>query len=421
LNAPLRVPREDRTAPRRLPNGLHYIVRRETASPTVVVSGTIRNNPALYEPKGKDGVSLILIAMLPWGTTTFDRKAYEAQFDAIAGSATLGTSFSLRVQAKDFERGMALLADGMLHPAFSDAAFGVVKSATTQSVALSNKLPAAQANLAQRLALYPPGDPRRRDVTEETVTSIRLDDVRHYYRSTFRPDETTIAVVGDVTPERARAALESNFGSWKSDGPAPSFRFPRLHPQAHAARTVRVKSANSAQSEVTLKEVFPMTRADPDYVPLLLANTILSGEGTGSLLVEELRTRRGFVYSAQSDFHVDPTGAEFDVSYASDPKNVAHTDAAIIAIVKQLQRTPLPENDLSRAKALLLAQRVLPLDSYTGIAADLLSGAQYGDLSAESEAAFWTALVRTTPLQLRNAMRRLDPDHFLRIIIEPDR
>ncbi len=418
LKAPLRAPSGEIGArPHRLANGVRYAVRRETAAPTVVVRGVIRTSPLLYEPKGKDGVHLLVDALLPWGTATYDRKGYEAQLDAIAATASLGETFTLRVQSKDFERGMELLADGMLHPAFAPPAFAIVRANTMQSVALANKLPKTKADLAERLALYPPGDPRRRDVTEQTIAASSLEDAKRYYRFAFRPDETTLAIVGDVAPDRAGAAIRKYFGAWTATGAPPSFRFP-LRMAAKKARTITVKVPTNVQSEVTLKQVFPMRRDDADYVPLLLANTMLSGEGTGSLLMEELRTHRGYVYTADSDFSVTGTGAEFSISFSSDPKNVGRANAAVVAMIKRLQSAPLSAVELQRAKALLLAQRVLPLDSYAGVAADMLAGVKDGYANSD-ETWFWNALLRTTPVQMQHALRRIDPDHFVRVIVEP--
>ena len=421
LSAPLHAPVDGvATLQRSLPNGLTYSMRRETTAPTVVVSGVIRTSPQLYAPAGKDGVAMLLEHMMGWGTTTYDRKAYEAQLDAIAATAKLGTSFTLQVQSKDFERGMQLLADGLLHPAFGADAFTVSKASTLQVVGISNTLPKTKADLAQRLLLYPPGDPRRRDVTEQTVSSLTLEDAKRYYAISYRPDETTLAVVGDVSPERVAKAVRAAFGAWTSHGPAPTFRFPKLKPLAKTAQTVTVKSHSNVQSEVTLSQVFTMRRTDADYVPLLLANTILSGEGTGSLLMEELRTHRGYVYTADSDFHVDRNGGAFSVSFASDPKGVTRANAAVVAIVKRLQSHPLPVVELQRAKALLLARRILPLDSYTGVADDMLSGAKDGYVTGGSDSWFWNALLRTTPAQMQHALRRIDADRFVRTIIEPD-
>ena len=420
LGAPLRAPADDRTAVNvKLANGLRYSLRRATTAPTIVLRGVIRTSPSLYEPKGKDGVSQVLVALMPWGTATYDRKAYEAQLDAIAGTSRLGTTFELKVQSKDFERGLDLLADGMLYPALPADGFAVVKAAALQGVSAANKLPKTKAALAQRLAMYAPGDPHRRDTTESTVNAISLDDVKRYYRFAYRPDETTIAIVGDVTPERATAGMQHAFGAWKNAGRPPSFLYPRPKQKMDKAKTVTVKSASSAQSEVTLTQVFRMSRLDADYVPLLLANTMLSGEGTGSMLFAELRTRLGYVYTADSNFHVDLNGAEFSVSFASDPKNVSRANAAVVAMIRRLQTQPLAASELQRAKALLLAQRVLPLDSYDGLAADMLSGVEEGFETGGGEAWFWRALLRTTPAQVEHALRRVDPARFTRVIVEP--
>lgn len=420
LKAPLRAPQDDaNTVTRRLPNGLHLRVRTETTAPAVVVSAVIRTSPELYEPKGKDGVNLLVSAMFPWGSSTYDRKAYQAELDDIAATVSLGTTFSLQVQSKDFDRGMFLLADGLLHPAFPQNGFSVSKANLLQGVAVANKLPKEKADLAGRLALYPPGDPRRRDVTETTVSAITLDDVKRYYHFAYRPDETTIAIVGNVTPAQAQSIVEKYFGDWRVAGLPPTFRYPTIASKPSKALTVTVKSAVNTQSQVTLKQVFNLRRSDGDYVPLLLANTMLSGEGTGSLLYQNLRTHYGYVYNIDSSVDVNQNRAEFSISFASEPGNVNHAQAAAFAIIKRLQDKPLPAVELQRAKALLLAQRILPLDSYTGVAADMLGGAADGYYNEGSNEWFWQALIQTTPAQVQHAMQRINPERFIRVIVAP--
>ena len=88
-------------------------------------------------------------------------------------------------------------------------------------------------------------------------------------------------------------------------------------------------------------------------------------------------------------------------------------------MIKRRQAHPLSVVVLQRAQALLVAQRVLPLDSYSGVAADMIAGAKDGYTNA-SERWFWEALLRTTPAQLQHALRRIDADHFLRVIVEPE-
>ncbi len=424
FDAPLRPPTEDTdTIAHTAPNGLTLAVRRETTAPAIIVRGVVRSAPDLYEPAGKDGVNLVLASMFPFGTVAYDRTAYQTELDRIAASVSLGTSFSLKVQSKDLERGIELLADGMLHPALSLDAFKVAKAAVLQSVGVANALPATKADLASRLALYAPGDPRRRDVTVKTVGAVTLADVKRYYKFAFRPDLTTIVIVGDVTPERARDVVGRYFGAWKATGARPNFQYPpesmRVGRGRGRAPTITVKSETADQSAVTLRQRMRISRGEPDYVTLVLANTILSGEGTGSLLYQDLRSRHGYVYTVTSDFDAGSIEGEFSVSYASAPKDVARAGAAAISVIRRLQTVPLPAVDLQRAKALLVAQRVLPLDSYDGVASDIISGAQQGYPILGTEKWFWNQLLATTPAQLQRAMRRIQPELFLRIVVEP--
>ncbi len=101
-----------------LPNGIRLIVVPQQVSRTVVVSGSIDSNEAMQAPPGKDGVAGITSELLPFGTTTYGRLALTEQLDAISGEVTAGTDFSLTALSKDFDRGVQLLADEELHPAF---------------------------------------------------------------------------------------------------------------------------------------------------------------------------------------------------------------------------------------------------------------------------------------------------------------
>ena len=72
-----------------------------------------------------------------------------------------------------------------------------------------------------------------------------------------------------------------------------------------------------------------------------------------------------------------------------------------------------------RAKAVLTAQRVLPLDSYAGIARSLIASARDAAAQDEVESAFWKTLAETTPADVLQAMQRIDQNGFVSTVIEP--
>ena len=50
----------------------------------------------------------------------------------------------------------------------------------------------------------------------ETIKSLTMADVTHYYQTVFRPDLATIVVTGKVTPERAAAVIQKYLNFWFS-------------------------------------------------------------------------------------------------------------------------------------------------------------------------------------------------------------
>ncbi|MDE2480882.1 MAG: insulinase family protein [bacterium] len=419
FSAPLQAPRDDdRATTFKLANGMTIAVREERFSPTFVVRGAIQNNPDLYEPRGKEGVAQIAAALMPLGTTTYDAKAYEAQLDAIAASVSLGTSFAAQARAQDFDRTIALLADGELHPGFAPDRFAVVARDTIRSLAAVANRPETKADLARLYALYPPNDPHRRHATAASASAVTLADVRRWYAFAYRPDLTTISVVGDVAPERVKAVFEKYFGAWKAVGKKPSMAYPPIkHTQRPSSTTIA--SNTSKQSDVTLTERVPLHHGDDDLVALDVANTMLSGEGTGSMLFRDVRKAHGYVYSIDSNLDVGDSGATFLVEFAADPKNVAAAQRTAYATIERLRRLPPTAQDLALAKAMLLSNYTVSLDSYSAVASTLLDDVEHG-VNDNDVTRYYRRVLAVTPADVQRAMRRwIDPKRFTRVILAP--
>jgi len=353
-----------------LPNGINLITVQSSISPTVVLRGEIRNNPDVQEPPGKDGVDQILGGLFEYGTTTYDRIGYQTELDKIAADVSAGTGFSLNVLAKDFDRGVALLADDELHPALPADAFAIVKQQTVGQLTGAVQGPDFKAQRALADALYPAGDPARRAATPESAGVVTLDDVKNYYAAAFRPDLTTIVVVGDVTPEHARAAVQNAFGAWTASGPAPDV-YPPPIPRNSPSQAM-IPATGRIQSDVTLAETLPMTYNDSDYPVLQLANAALSG-GFGSLLYHDVREVHGYAYTVDTSVAGGHNRSTFRVNFGAYPQNTARAKQLIVTDLTSLQKKDLPADRLVRAKALLIGQLPVRSESYDGVASTLLT------------------------------------------------
>ena len=368
-----------------LPNGLRLIVQRETVSDTVSVFGHIRNSSELESSHGKEGANDVLNELLSYGSVSLDRVAFQKELDNIGAHESAGTDFSLQVLANDFERGVALLADNQLHPALPASAFKIIQRQLAESVTGEIESPAYLREHALESALLPKNDPALRRATRRSFSSLSLSDVRRYYKRVFRPDMTTIVVVGNVTPEQARSVIERNFGNWKSGGKKPNTVLPPV-PDNQPSNT-DVPNASRLQAEVTLAETLQVTRSNPDYYSLNLGSQVLGGAFYASRLSRDLRENTGLVYDVSSELKIDPTRAFYIVSYGCDPQNVARVRAIVERDLMDMQTGLISEEALNQAKILLLQQIPLSQSSVQSIAEDLISRAANGLPLDESAAA----------------------------------
>ncbi len=355
---------------RRLANGLTLIVQRETISDTVSVYGTIRTEPALEAPPGQDGVDDVLGQLLSYGSTSLGRIPFQKALDDIGAEESAGTDFSLRVLPAHFERGLDLLADNLLHPALPRADFDVVRAQSARAAAGVLQSPDYLAGRALKSALFPAGDPTLRQTTPATVTSLTYDDVTAYYRKAFRPDLTTIVVIGNVAPGRAEAAVRRAFGSWEAEGPKPAILLPVV--PASRPSVAAVPDRSRVQDDVTLAETLGLVRSDPDYYALQLGNHVLGGAFYATRLYRDLREKGGLVYFVSSRFDVGRTRSVYSVQFGCDPANVSRTRAIVVRDLEAIRREPVTPGELRNAKALALREIPLSEASVDRVAAGLL-------------------------------------------------
>lgn len=393
-----------------LPNGLRLIVQPTTVSDTVEVYGHIRNRPETQTPPGKDGVSTLLNALFNFGTEKHDRLAFEKELDVIGAQEQAGADFSIQLLAQDFERGVDLLAEHELHPALPEMAFNAIKPQLAQSVESRNKTPGYLAQRALVEQLYPAGDPSLRRATGESVFGLTLNDVKAYYQSVFRPDMTTIVVIGNVTPERAKAVIEKAFGGWQAEGPKPPVDLPDV--PANKPGSFSVADSARVQDNVVLAQNLALARGNPDYYALALGNQVLGGGFYSTRLSIDLRKNAGLVYSVGASLLSGRTRGYYAVQYASDPENVSKAAAIVVQNLKKMQETPVPQEELDRVKAMVLRQMPLNEDSVDEIArgfldrADLdlplnepeLAAKRYVDMTAQEIQAAFTKWIRPNDL-----------------------
>jgi zinc protease len=400
-----------------LANGLRLIVRTEKASPTVTVIGSVKHQPALQTPPGKEGAESVLGELFSYGTESRDRLKFQEALDDIAASESGGADFNLKVLKQYFAKGVELLADNQLHPALPADAFQVVREQTAQLVAGELTSPGYKTNRALETALLPKGDPLLREATPQTVSALTLADVKEYYGKVFRPDMTTIAVIGDVTLEEARPVIEKWFGAWKGSGPKPAVKVSAVPVNPPAA--VHVPDSTQVQASVTLAEQVGIDRFHPDYYALQLGDHVLGGGFYATRLYRDLRQKAGYVYNVDNSLSAGETRATYSVTYGCDAENVSKARALVEQDLAAMRTTDVTAAELQQAKALLLRQITLSESSEDAVAGGFVARALMG-LPLDEPIHAAQKYYSLTAGEVRAAFQKwIRPDVFVQVVRGP--
>lgn len=364
---------------RQFPNGLKLLIVEQHELPLADFALVVSSG-STADPAGKPGVANLVSAMLREGTTT--RKSLEIA-DQIAflgislfpASSWESSTLTLHTPTAQLDSALALFADVALHPSFPANEFERIrKQRLTELLQLRDQGPAI-ANIAFPAIVYgtahPYGIPSIG--TEASVKSLTTADLQAYYQTSFKPNNATLIVVGDVTPGQIEQKISDLFGNWqRADVPQLSYGEP---PKAATTTIYLIDKPGAAQSSFRIGSV-GVPRSTSDYFALTVMNTILGGSFT-SRLNQNLREARGYTYGAGSRFDMRRAAGPF---LASAEIVTAKSDSALLEFMKELNgiRQTVPATELSRAKRYLQLQLPGNFETTQEIAAALVPVALYG-------------------------------------------
>ncbi len=402
----------------KLDNGITLIVQPETISNTVTVVGHVDSNAGIQEPKGQEGVGKLLDSLFDYGTVRLDRVAFHKALDDIAASESGGSNFKLRAPSAYFDQGMQLLADNEMHPALPQKAFTVQQKALSRK--LVGELQSPRHKLLRSLwkGLLPPGDPSLRQATPATVNRLTLAEAKAYFKRVYRPDMTTIVVVGNVTPAQAKAEVEKTFGAWKATGPKPGV-IPKPVPLNPAVYTV-VPNSYASQDTVLMAQMLDLDLHSPARYALQLGNEVLGGNGFASRLMMAIRVNHGYAYGAGSGLQFDRARSYFFVTYASDPSKVKPVDGLVYQNLEQMRNTPVTPSELTNSKQAQIRSIPRRISSVNSIAGHLLVWGYQGEpLNQPMIAA--KHYLELTAQQVQEAFKRyIKPTNLVQVVQGPE-
>jgi len=344
----------------RLPNGLTLLAQRRSDFPIVTLRADIRAD-SLVEPDEKAGLAALVARMLDQGieagkgrTNGSEEIAREVEF--LGGDYSISVSgLAFNLMSAHVSTGMDMIRDLLLGPIFSEERFEKIRGDQLADLGSTDEDPQDAARRLFFANAYRGHPLERRTIgRKETVAKLTLEDVRSFFRSYYRPENTILAVVGDVDPSGVLQDLRRRFEGWKGQGPwVPPRSVPAV--RQSEARSI-YHDSRSRQVRIHLGHV-GIDRFHPDYHALRVMETILgSSPGFTNRLARRLRDELGLTYSVSgtitdgADFAAGP----FQVILGVDEKNQKQAMTAVLEVLRTFRTEGPTDEELSDAKRYLL-------------------------------------------------------------------
>ncbi|MBU3700167.1 MAG: insulinase family protein [Candidatus Kapabacteria bacterium] len=317
-----------------LSNGLHVYVIENHEQPLVTVSLTMRGGEA-YDPTGKEGTAAIAGDMLGKGTKTRNALKIAQALDGVGASISVSTAGESMTMSASFIKKhsdvvMDIFGEQLRDPIFDQGELDKLKQQYVASVANRRSRPLEIAQALSRKVIYGMDNPLARRTLETTIKAVTREDVAAFHANYIRPNSSSLAIVGDVTPAEAKALLNKYLGEWKK-GDRPEVAIADIKTEPSGVYFVPRKG--SVQSTVIVCAAGPPVRAtDFDATAVMTSHV---GGGFGSLLFNTLRETYSYTYSP---FALLSRGRRYNRFACGSEVRSSVTDSALKVILLELRK-----------------------------------------------------------------------------------
>lgn len=384
-----------------LPNGLQIVTDNMDEVDTVSL-GIWVDIGAMYEPAEINGISHLLEHMAFKGTTSRTARQIAEEIENVGGyinacTSRETTSYYIKVLKEDTALAVDILADILRNSIFDPEEFEREKTVVLQEINQSLDTPDDIVFEHFQTCAFP-NQPAGRPVlgSVETVMGISRETLDSYMKTNYTPNRMVISASGKINHDEFVRLIEKYFGSMSAKN---GLTAPDVVYKGGEYRE------NKSLEQVNLVLGFPgVSVFDDDYYTAHVLSTILGG-GMSSRLFQEIREKRGLVYSVFSFNAAAIKGGLFGIYAGTGEAEAAELLPAVCDEILKIRQSVTKE-ELVRAKAQLKAGILMSMETTTTRAeqnaAQLLA---FGRLKEKEE--ILDKIVNTTEDDVTNLAERM--------------
>ena len=389
----------------KLPNGFSLFVEEVRRSPVVAFQAWVRVGSGDETPE-EAGLSHALEHMLFKGTAEGGVGDIAREIEGCGGELNAYTSFDHTVfhcvlPSRFFERGLGVVYDAVFGPALDPGEFEREKQVVLEEIRRGEDDPGSKlgkALFAEMYRVHPYGRPVIG--TADSVRAFTGERLREFHDRWYRPSNVTLVIVGDVDAAEAERAVADRFGDLR-DRPLPE----RGRSPEPTQDGMRVAVLSEKVKETRVEIGFPLPPVtDPD-IPTADVLAVILGQGESSRFNQEIRLRRRLANQVQAYSYTPSDPGMFLVGLASPPDTMGEAVDATAEILSDVVRDGVSAEEIRRAVANILSDRVYERETVEGVARKLgYFDALFSD--PEAEATYYAGVAAVTPEQVRRFAER---------------
>jgi predicted Zn-dependent peptidase len=342
----------------RLPSGLTVVTERMERVETVSLGAYVATGTRNELPE-ENGASHFLEHMAFKGTERRTAAQIAEEIEAVGGhinayTAREQTAFYVKVLKEDTSLAADIIGDILTHSTFEPQEMERERGVILQEIGQAHDTPDDIIFDHFQEAAFP-AQPMGRPVlgTEASIRGMARSVLTGYMQRHYSAANVVVAAAGALEHDAVLDLVRRTFADLRADPPPPTL--PGLY-QGGEFRE------NRELDQVHIVLGFPsVAYADDDYYPALLLSTLLGG-GMSSRLFQEIRERRGLVYSIYSFAAPYLDSGLFGI-YAGTGE--AEAQELVPVTLEELRRVQRDVNDteLARARAQVKAGLLMSLES----------------------------------------------------------
>jgi len=403
----------------RLSNGLGVLLCPSELAPVVELQVFAQVGSADEGPR-EHGVAHFHEHMLFKGTSRQGVGELAGTIEGAGGRINAYTSHDVTVYhvtlpAEELARGVDVLADAVLHPAFDPVEIRREIDVVLEEIRRSEDSPGSVLGNALFAEAYRQ-HPYRAPIlgTPQSVASFERELLRAFHARWYTPDNLIVVAVGSFEAPELLVALERAFGSAPAGGARRDRGAEPSQRELRAAVLTRpFERANASLS-------WPGVGLSHPDAPLLDLAAFVIGNGESSRLVRRVRERAGLVERVDAGCYTPLDPGLWSIDFETDAARAAEAIGACAHEVERMRSAPVSDVELERARVNFLASEHFERESVWGVAAKVGSFHCLGG-GYEQEERYLERVRRATPDDLlRVAHRYLSPERLTAVALLPD-